>query len=92
MLPTVRQDDERRLHILCVAPGLLFGIVWVDVFALRFDDAQHSTVRVLQEIVSASTTRVQFKLNLLGVQWIPIAELKRLINERHAKTLRCRWS
>ena len=35
------KDDKGRVEVLRVAPSLLFGVVGVELFALRFEHAEH---------------------------------------------------
>ena len=75
MLASVRENGERRFEIFGVSPRLLFCVVGVVVFALRFEHAQHAPQAIFEKIVRPPAPCMQFELDLLGLQQIPPAEL-----------------
>ena len=48
MFAPVRENDERSLQVLGISARLLFSVVRIKVFALRFQDAKHTTKFVFQ--------------------------------------------
>ena len=76
MLAAVGENDERCLEIFGVATGLLLRVVGVEVFALRFEHAEHPAETVFEQVVGSPVRRMQLKLDLLGIQQIPPAELQ----------------
>ena len=84
-----------RFQVFGVAARLLLGVVGVEVFALRFEHAQHAAEAVLEQIVRAAVPRMQLELDLLRVKQIPAAELQRLVDQDAGEGFRlahCRLS
>ena len=81
MLASVGENDERRLQIFGVTTSLFFRVVGVEIFALRFENAQSASEPVLQKVVGSPCATVQFKLDLLWIEQIPPAEFERLVDQ-----------
>ena len=75
MLAAVGQNDKWCVEIFGVTTGLLLCVVGVEAFALCFKHTEHPAETVFEQVVRPSVPRMQLKLDLLGLQQIPPAEL-----------------
>jgi hypothetical protein len=85
VLAAVGEDDQRRLEVLGVPAPLLFRVVRVAVFPLRFQHAQDPPEPVLQEIVGSPAEGVILELHLLRVEEVPPVLFQRLVDQDAGK-------
>jgi hypothetical protein len=76
MLATIGENNERRLQVFGVAPGLLFCVIRIQVFALSFKHAEHAGKFIFQKVIDPAGRSVELKLNLLWIKQIPATEFQ----------------
>ena len=58
MLAAVGQNDKRGFEVFGVTAGLLFCVVGVEAFALRFEYTEHPAEAVFQQVVCSPVPRM----------------------------------
>jgi hypothetical protein len=85
MLAPVRENDEWRIQVFRVSARLLFCIVRIEVFALRFQNTDDLPEFPLQEVVGSPVGGVGLELNVSTAKQIPAAIFQRFINQNTRK-------
>jgi hypothetical protein len=87
VLTSIGKNYKRRFPVCRIAAGLFFGIIGVQILALRLKNTKGTANTVFQDIIGAARWSVVFEnhLTFLWVQKIPTTVRKGFINKNPGK-------